>query len=398
MMQTFTDNRTIKKANLLKKLHLYPFFRSIFENNASTVTLKNSQHQKHIMISSNNYLGLTHHPYVQEAAIKAIEKYGTGCTGSRFLNGNFSIHEELEEKLAEFIGHEKALVYSTGMQVNLGSISALCGPRDCFLSDMENHASIIDAHRLSLGSTFKFKHNDMEELEKLLQQHQSKYERITIITDGVFSMTGRLANLPEIVTLAKKYGAFVYVDDAHGLGVLGKHGRGTAHHYGLTSEVHFNMGTFSKSFASIGGFISGSKEGIDYIKHLSRTFMFSAALPPSAVATALACLELIQRDESIIQSLWDNVQFMLKGYSQMNLDTMDSQSPIIPILIGDEMKAMQITMFLEENGIFATPVIPPATSPGMALIRTSFSSAHSKVELQYCLDIFAKMIQKFELH
>ncbi|MBF0359693.1 MAG: aminotransferase class I/II-fold pyridoxal phosphate-dependent enzyme [Oligoflexia bacterium] len=392
---SFVKDRYIQKAALLKSQNLYPYFRSIEETDAINVIIGN---KKHVMIGSNNYLGLTHHPYVQEMAIKATERYGTGCTGSRFLNGNFAIHEELEEKLAKFIGHEASLVYATGMQVNLGTLSSIVGPRDCAFSDMENHASIIDGLRLG-GKTYKYKHNNMAELEDLVSTYKDRYEKIVIVTDGVFSMTGGIANLPEIVRIAKKHGALIYVDDAHGLGVLGNHGRGTVSHYGInTQDVHFNMSTFSKSFASIGGFVSGSKEAIDYVRHVSRSFIFSAALPPSAVATALACIDLISKDDSFQKRLESNARFMREGFLNLGFDILNSETPIIPIFVGDDVKAMKITMFLHHHGVFATPVIAPATAPGMALLRTSYSAAHEKSDLQFCLEIFEKVKKEFGIN
>jgi 8-amino-7-oxononanoate synthase len=394
MMSSFTQHRSLKKAHDLQAANLYPFFRPIEETDAARVVCRK---KRLIMISSNNYLGLTHHPYVQEAAIKAIEKYGTGCTGSRLLNGTFSIHEELEEKLANYIGHEKAIVYSTGMQVNLGSIAALCGPRDGVFSDKENHASIIDAHRLSLGHTMKFKHNDMEDLENIIREQQGKFDRLMVVTDGVFSMTGDVARMPELVKLCQRYGILLYVDDAHGLGVMGPYGKGTAAHFNLVNKVDFNMGTFSKSFASIGGFISGSRDGINYVKHLSRTFMFSAALPPSAVATVSACLDLVSQDETLVKKLWDNVDFMRKVFSDLGFDTLDSQTPIIPIVVQDELTAMKITQFMEDHGVFVTPVIPPGTPQGLSIIRTSFSAAHSQEDLIFCAEVFHKMAKAFNL-
>jgi 8-amino-7-oxononanoate synthase len=393
-MNIFTGSKIILKTNYLKENNLYPFFRPIEESSAYEVTVKGT---KHIMIGSNNYLGLTHHPYVKEMAIKAIEKYGTGCTGSRFLNGNLTIHEELEEKLADYIGHEQALVFSTGMQTNLGTLPSLCGPKDCMIFDSENHASIIDASRLSMGTTFKFKHNDMHSLEEQLASHYQKYNRTTIVVDGVFSMTGDVAKLPEIVQLAKKYNAYVYVDDAHGLGVLGQNGEGTMKHFSLTDEVHFNMGTFSKSFASIGGFISGSKEAINYIKHTARSFMFSASMPPSAVATVSACIDVVRENPEILQNLWDNVAYMRKGLNDIGLFTYNSKTPIIPIFIGDDIEAMMVTRFLEENGIFATPVVSPAVPKGEALIRTSYMSTNKREDLAKVLEVFEVAKKKFNL-
>lgn len=390
----FSGSKIIERANLLRENDLYPFFRAIEETEASTVTVKG---KKQIMIGSNNYLGLTHHPVVKEAAIKAIEKYGTGCTGSRFLNGNLNIHEELDEKLAEYLGHEAAIVFSTGMQANLGALSALCGPKDLMLFDSENHASIIDSSRLSLGTTFKYKHNDMSSLEELLESNVSRFNRVIIVADGVFSMTGDIMKLPEVVALAKKYGAYVYVDDAHGLGVMGPQGRGTMHHFELANQVDFNMGTFSKSFASIGGVISGSKDAIDYVRHSARSFMFSASMPPAAVATVSACIDVVTKDDSIHKNLWSNVEMMRNGFKDLGFHTYGSQTPIIPIFIGDDIKALKMTKFLESHGVFSTPVLPPAVPKGEALIRTSYMASHNKEDLTTVLEVFAEAKKVFEI-
>lgn len=394
MAKTPFSSKLIERANLMRENDLYPFFRAIEETEASTVTVKG---KKQIMIGSNNYLGLTHHPYVKEAAIKAIEKYGTGCTGSRFLNGNLNIHEELDVKIAKYLGHEAAIVFSTGMQANLGSLSALCGPKDLMLFDSENHASIIDSSRLALGTTFKYKHNDMSSLEELLESNVTRFNRVIIVADGVFSMTGDVMKLPEVVALAKKYGAYVYVDDAHGMGVMGPEGRGTMHHFDLAKDVDFNMGTFSKSFASIGGVISGSHESIDYVRHTARSFMFSASMPPAAVATVSACIDLVTSDESFLKNLWENVAFMRNGFKDLGFYTYGSQTPIIPIFIGDDMKALKMTKFLESQGVFATPVLPPAVPKGEALIRTSYMASHDKTDLATVLEVFAEAKKIFEI-
>ncbi|MDD0852248.1 pyridoxal phosphate-dependent aminotransferase family protein [Halobacteriovorax sp. GB3] len=386
--------RTVEKAQMLKDNNLYPFFRSI-EDSEGTIVQIDGKDQ--IMIGSNNYLGLTHHPHVKEQAIKAIEKYGTGCTGSRFLNGNLNIHEELEEKLAKYLGHEKALVFSTGMQTNLGALSAICGPRDCMLFDSENHASIIDASRLALGATFKYKHNNMEDLEEQLASNVNRFQKVIIVADGVFSMTGDIAKLDEMCALAEKYGAYVYVDDAHGIGVMGDRGRGTMDHFGVTDKVDFNMGTFSKSFASIGGVVSGSDEAMEYVKYNARSFMFSASMAPAAVATVSACLDVILSDDTIHTKLWKNVEFMRKGFKEIGFYTYDSHTPIIPVFIGDDLKSMQVTRFLADNGIFATPVIPPAVPKGEALIRTSYMATHNEEELSKVLEVFAVAKKEFEI-
>ncbi len=390
----FSDAKIIERANLLRDNDLYFFFRAIEETEASTVTVKG---KKQIMIGSNNYLGLTHHPAVKEAAIKAVEKYGTGCTGSRFLNGNLNIHEELDEKLATYLGHEKAIVFSTGMQANLGALSAICGPKDLMLFDSENHASIIDASRLSLGTTFKYKHNDMASLEELLESNMSRFNRVIIVADGVFSMTGDILRLPEVVKLAKKYGAYVYVDDAHGLGVMGPQGRGTMAHFDVVKDVDFNMGTFSKSFASIGGVISGSKDAIDYVRHSARSFMFSASMPPAAVATVSACIDVVQNDETILNNLWSNVEFMRNGFKELGFFTYGSQTPIIPLFIGDDMKALKMTKWLESKGVFCTPVLPPAVPKGETLIRTSYMASHARSDLSTVLEVFAEAKKIFDI-
>jgi 8-amino-7-oxononanoate synthase len=394
MKKSYAGSKIIQKADMLRKHNLYPFFRAIEESDGSTVTISG---KKQVMIGSNNYLGLTHHPEVQEAAIKAIEKYGTGCTGSRFLNGNLNLHEELEIKLANYLGHEQAIVFSTGMQTNLGTLSSICGPKDCMLFDSENHASILDSARLAFGTTFKFKHNNMESLEEQLEANCNRFQRTIIVADGVFSMTGDILDLPKVIELARKYDAYVYVDDAHGIGVMGNKGRGTMDHFGLTDQVDFNMGTFSKSFASIGGVMSGTKENMDYVKHSARSFMFSASMPPSAVATVSACLDVIEKDDSIHENLWENVRFMREGFADIGFYTYESKTPIIPIFIGDDLKAMQVTNYLMENGVFATPVITPAVPKGEALIRTSYMASHKKEDLEYVLDVFKRAKKEMEI-
>lgn len=391
---TFSGHKMMQRVNLMRSKDMYPFFRSI-ENSEGTVVQVDGKDQ--IMIGSNNYLGLTHHPHVVEESKKAIDRYGTGCTGSRFLNGNLSIHEELEEKLAKYLGHEAALCFSTGMQTNLGAISAVCGPKDCLIFDSENHASLVDASRLALGATFKYRHNDMESLEDVLAQNTNRFKNMWIVADGVFSMTGEILKLPEVIALSKKYGAYMYLDDAHGIGVMGDRGRGTMDHFGLTEDVHLNMGTFSKSFASIGGVLSGSNELIDYVKHNARSFMFSASMAPSAVATVSACLDVIMSDEPIHARLWENVKFMRDGFNDIGFYTYNSETPIIPIFIGDEMKALAVANYLKDQGIFATPVLPPAVPKGEALIRTSYMASHSKEELTKVLEVLAKAKKEFNI-
>jgi len=388
----FSDKPTMRKVQQLKSMNLYPFFKNIEDSEATKVTVNG---KKMVMIGSNNYLGLTHHPHVKEMAIKAIEKYGTGCTGSRFLNGNLDIHEKLEQRLANFVGMDDALVFSTGMQVNLGVIPAIAGARDCMINDAENHASIIDGNRLSMADNFKYRHNDMDNLKEYLEMNKDRYKRSVIIADGVFSMTGRLAKVPEIAKLAKEYGALTYIDDAHGIGVMGRNGRGVLDYFGETENIDLMMGTFSKSFASTGGFVAGSKDLIAYIKHAARSFMFSASASPASVGTVMGCLDLIENDSSIHEKLWANVHFMQKGFKELGIYTYDSTTPIIPVLIGDDLKAFEVTRYLADQGIFATPVISPAVPKGEALIRTSYMPTHSSSDLEYVLEVFAKAAEKF---
>ena len=391
---TFSDAKILKKAKMLKENNLYPWFRAIENTVGSRVSVSGIEQ---IMIGSNNYLGFTHHPEVQEAAIKAIEKFGTGCTGSRFLNGNLSLHEELEQKLADYTGFESAVLFSTGMQSNLGALSALCGPRDCMIYDSENHASLIDASRLAMGPTFKFKHNDLESLEDQLQSSINRFKRVIVVADGVFSMTGSICPVPQVRELCQKYGAELYIDDAHGIGVMGDKGRGTVHYFDETENVDYIMGTFSKSFASIGGFVAGSKESMDYVRHTARAFMFSASMPPSAVATVSKCLEIIMRDDTIHDQLWKNVALMQKGFSELGFYTYDSKTPIIPIFMGDDIKSLKVTNFLESKGIFATPVISPAVPKGEALIRTSYMPSHTSEDLTRVLEVFAEAKKQFNI-
>ncbi|MBS3907817.1 MAG: pyridoxal phosphate-dependent aminotransferase family protein, partial [Syntrophaceae bacterium] len=342
-----------------------------------------------IMAGSNNYLGLTNHPKVKEAAIKAIEKFGSGCAGSRFLNGNLEIHEDLEAKLARFFRKESALVFATGYQTNLGAISALVGRNDVAIIDKYDHASIIDGCRLSFGKVKKFRHNDIKDLERTLEATKDKGK--LIIVDGVFSMEGDIADLPPIVKLAKAYGARVMVDDAHGVGVLGEGGRGTAEHFGLENEVDLIMGTYSKSLAAIGGFVAGSWGAINYIKHTARSMIFSASLPPALVASVSAALDIIEEQPQLLTQLWKNTRKMLQGYKEMGFDTGTSETPIIPIIIGDTMKVFEMCKLLFENGIFVNPVASPAVPPGRELLRTSYMATHTEEQLDRVLETFKKV-------
>jgi 8-amino-7-oxononanoate synthase len=390
-MDLFDKCLAFNDAKMLQQAGVYPFFRSL-QGAAGPRVL--SDGKERVMVGSNNYLGLTQHPRVIEAAKRALDKYGTGCTGSRFLNGNTDLHEELEAVLANFLQRDAVLVYATGFLANLGSISCLVGRKDIIFSDRENHASIVEGQSAAIGETIKYKHNDMQELERLLREYEHVPGKL-IVFDGVFSMTGRIVNLPDIVRLAKKYGARTYCDCAHGLGVLGPSGRGTPHHFGLNDEVDLVMGTFSKSFASLGGFVAGSKDVIHYIKHKSRSFMFSASLPPASVATVLECVKIIQEEPAIVDRLWKNARKMKAGFEALGFDTMGTQTPVIPILIGDDLKAFMFVKRLYELGVFATPVVSPAVPKGYALIRTSYMSTHEEKDLDFVLDVFAQVGREF---
>jgi len=380
------------KAKELISKGIYPYFR-VIESAQDPEIIMNGRRM--IMIGSNNYLGLTNHPMVKEAAIEAIKKYGTGCAGSRFLNGTLTIHVDLEEKLARFMRKEAALVFSTGFQVNLGVISALAGKDDVIIIDKMDHASIIDGCRLSFSEVKKFRHNDMNDLERLLREYESKDKLIVI--DGVFSMEGDIARLPEIITLAKQYGARVMVDDAHGIGVLGQTGRGTAEHFGLEDEVDLIMGTYSKSLASIGGFIAGSTDVIHYIKHTARSLIFSASPPPASVASVSAALDIIESEPERREALWRNTNKMFKGFTELGFEVGPSQTPIIPIVVNDNENAFIMAMMLQEEGVFANVAVSPAVPNGRALIRTSYMATHTEEQLDKVLMAFEKVGKRMGL-
>jgi len=367
-------------------LGLYPFFIPLDQTEGTEVTI---QGRRMIMIGSNNYLGLTTHPKVRQAAIDAVREFGTSCTGSRFLNGTLAMHGELEDKLAEYVGKEKALVFSTGYQTNLGTISALVAKGDVVITDKEDHASIIDGCRLALGRMKRFRHNDMAHLERVLKSCPEKAGKLVVV-DGVFSMGGDIAPLPEIVPLCQKYGARLMVDDAHSMGVLGG-GRGTAAHFGLTDDVDLIMGTFSKSFASIGGFIAGDETTVHWIQHFSRSLMFSASLPAPNVAAAMAALEVMKSEPERIERVNAIGEKMRQRYQKLGLDIGDSQTPIIPVIIGDQMMAMMIWKALFEAGIYTNVALPPAVPEGKSLLRTSYMATHTDEQLDRLLEIFEKV-------
>lgn len=373
------------KAKELMSAGIYPFFR-VIESAQDPEVIMNGRRM--IMVGSNNYLGLTNHPKVKEAAIEAVKKYGSGCAGSRFLNGTLDIHVRLEEKLARFIRKEAALVFSTGFQVNLGVISALVGKDDVMIIDKMDHASIIDGCRLSYGEVKKFRHNDMADLERILKENVDRNK--LIIVDGVFSMEGDIVHLPQVVELAKAYGARLMVDDAHGIGVLGHAGRGTAEHFGLEDDVDLIMGTYSKSLASIGGFIAGSEKVIHYIKHFARALIFSASPPPASVAAVSAAIDIIEREPERRERLWHNTRKMLAGLKRLGFQVGPSETPIIPVIVGDNETAFKMAMTLQEEGVFANVAVSPAVPEGKALIRTSYMATHTDEHLDRVLSAFEK--------
>lgn len=376
-----------------KRTGFYPYFRAIDSEPDRRVIIKGKEL---IMLGSNNYLGLTTHPKLKKAAIDAIKKYGTGCTGSRFLNGTLDLHEELEAKLAEFFGKEDCIVFSTGFQTNLGTVSAIARKGDVLITDKYDHASIVDGCRLSFGSVKRFLHNNMKDLEKVLSGLKKEAGKL-IVVDGVFSMEGDIADLPGIVKLAKHYNAQIMVDDAHAVGVLGKRGAGTAEHFGLENEVDLIMGTFSKSFATIGGFVVGEKKVITYIRHQARPLIFSASIPPPAAATVLAALEIIKKEPERRKKLWHNTHKMLGRLRELGYNIGSSKTPIIPLLIGDDTKTINFWHELYDAGLFTNPIIPPAVPPGRSLIRTSYMATHTEKDLDEALDIFKKVGKKLGL-
>ncbi len=367
----------------------YPYFRVVESEQDPEVTVCG---KKMVMLGSNNYLGLTSHPKVKQAAIEAIRKYGSGCAGSRFLNGTLDIHVKLEEKLASFFRKQAALTFSTGYQTNLGIISALAGKDDVVVLDKLDHASIIDACRLSFAEVKKFRHNDMNSLEYVLTECGNRGK--LVVVDGVYSMEGDIALLPDIVKISRKCGARVMVDDAHGVGVLGRTGRGTAEHFGLEKEVDIIMGTYSKSMASIGGFVAADEDTIHYMKHNSRPLIFSASPPPASVAAVIAALEIIDEEPDRRERLWSNTNKMMKAFRQMGYDTGAAETPIIPLLMGEMERAFMMGKILDDEGVFVNPVVPPATQAGRSMIRTSYMATHTDEMLDRVLTVFEKAGKK----
>ena len=372
---------------------IYPYFRKIESDQDTVVTIDG---RKVLMFGSNSYLGLTNHPEVKAAAIAAVEKYGTGCAGSRFLNGTLDTHIALEKALAEFAGKEDAIIFSTGFQVNLGTISCLLGREDYIIWDALNHASIIEGIRLSPAKSLRYKHNDMAALERRLQQCDPERIKL-IVVDGVFSMEGDLCKLPEIVELAEKYGASVMVDEAHGFGVLGDHGRGVCNHFGLTDHVDLIMGTFSKSFASIGGFIAGSKTTINYIRHQARSYIFSASCTPAATAAAHKSLEIMLREPERVIALQEKTAYCLDRFRKLGFEIGNTATPIVPLFIRDNEKTFRVTAMLFEEGVFVNPVVAPAVAPEDTLIRFSLMATHTYEQLDEAITKIHKVFQALDL-
>ena len=385
-MDIFKKCLDFKVVSDARERGTYPYFIPLDKNEGTEVLYEG---RRIIMCGSNNYLGLTTHPKVRKAAMDAIAEYGTSCTGSRFLNGNMTLIENLERELAEWVGMEAALVFSTGMQVNLGTISALVGKNDIVILDKEDHASIVDGAFLSGGKIERFRHNDMEHLERVLKSLPADKGKLLVV-DGLFSMEGDIAPLPEIVALCQRYGIRLMVDDAHAFGILGG-GRGTAAQFGLTDKTDLIMSTFSKSMASIGGFIAGSFPVVDYIKHTARSLIFSASIPPANTATVLAALQIMREEPERGESVIRNGDFMREGFKQLGFDTGHSCTPVIPIIIGDDELTFLTWRLLFDNGVFVNPVISPATAPGRQLLRTSYMATHTQDQLEHVLDVFAKV-------
>jgi len=381
------------RAEELKKAGLYPYFR-VIESDQDTEVIINGN--KVLMFGSNSYLGLTNHPEIKRRSIEAIRKYGAGCAGSRFLNGTLDIHLELEEKLADFVGKDAALVFSTGFQVNIGVIPALLGRHDYLILDALDHASIMEGSRLSIGKTLKFDHNDMASLDRTLRTGEPNHIRL-IVVDGVFSMDGDIANLPEIIRLAEKYQATVMIDDAHGLGVIGEGGRGTASHFGLTDRTSLIMGTFSKSLASIGGFIASDFATIEYLKHHARSLMFSASISPAATASVLAALDIIKSEPERIDNLWSNTHFALEELHRAGFDTGASCTPIIPIYVRDDVKTFQLSKMLLDEGIFVNPIASPAVAKEDALIRFSLMATHTHDQIAQAIEKITSISRKLDI-
>jgi 8-amino-7-oxononanoate synthase len=383
----FNKCRDFTRAREAQAAGTYPYFKAISESEDTIVVIEG---KKRIMLGSNNYLGLTHHPRVLEAATKALHRYGSGCTGSRFLNGSLDLHEQLESALAEFLGKEAAVVFSTGYGANLGLIAGLVGRRDTVYLDKLDHACIVDGAKLAYGETERFNHNDMEGLVRLLERNTSGNGTL-IVVDGVYSMEGDIADIPELTRIAHRYGAALAVDDAHALGVLGPRGEGTGAHFGMQSEVDLIAGTFSKSLASVGGFIAGDDQVIHYIKHHARPFIFTASLPPANTAGVLAALQVLQDEPERRENLWANARRLQQGFLSLGFDIGPTETPIVPVLIGPLDTTFVFWRKLYDAGVFTNPVVPPAVPPSQCRLRTSVMATHTADQIDHALEAFASI-------
>lgn len=392
-MDLFKKCEHMENVEKVKQSGNYTYFSELTSGQDTQVMINGIST---VMIGSNNYLGLTSNKEVIKAGQEALEKYGSGCSGSRFLNGTLDIHRELEDELAEFLHKEAVITFSTGFQSNLAIISAICTRNDYILCDKENHASIYDACRLSYAKMLRFEHSDMQDLENKLKSIDATYGGILIITDGVFSMSGEICKLPEICALARKYGARVMVDDAHGLGVLGAHGRGTAEYYGLEDQVDIYMGTFSKSLASLGGYMASTKKVVEFVKHTSRPFIFSASITPASVACARKSLEILAREPERVKNLKNISVYMRKLLKDRGVKIIESTTPIIPIFTYDDAKTFKACKMLMERGVYVNPVVSPAVPVGSSLLRTSYTATHTKAQMEYAADKIAEVLKELE--
>jgi 8-amino-7-oxononanoate synthase len=383
---------TFTQAKEAMEMGIYPYFRALSVSEGTTAMFEGKEV---VMIGSNNYLGLTTDERVRAAAIEAIERYGTSVTGSRFLNGTLELHLELDRRLAKFVGKEAALVFPTGYQTNVGTISALVQKGDYVIVDKDDHASIVDGCFMSRGEMRRFRHNDLSSLDDVLSKLPAEAGKLVVI-DGVYSMGGDLAPVPEIIAICKKYGARIMVDDAHGIGVTGE-GRGTAYHFGLTDDVDLIMGTFSKSFASIGGFIAGSADVIHYVQHHARSLIFSAALPAPCAAAVLKALDIIETEPQHVQNLWANADYMRKGFKDLGYDTGKSNTPIIPVILRDDFRTVLAWHALIEEGVYTNPVVPPGVPPNLSLLRTSYMATHLREHLDRALAAFKVVGERLDL-
>lgn len=382
----------MKRVREAQSIGIYPYFRALSQSEGVTATIEGKDV---VMLGSNNYLGLTTDPRVRQAMLDAVSQYGTSVTGSRFLNGTLELHLELDRRLADFTGKEAAVVFPTGYQTNVGTISAMVGKGDFVIVDKDDHASIVDGCIMARGEMKRFRHNDVSSLDKVLSRLPADAGKLVVV-DGVYSMMGDIAPLPELVEICKRHGARVMVDDAHGLGVTGG-GRGTAAHFGLTEEVDLIMGTFSKSFASIGGFIAGSAEAVHYIQHRARSLIFSAALPAPNVATVLKALEIMESEPQHVINLWQNADYMRANLDAMGYDTGSGNTPIIPVILGDDFRVALAWHALIDAGVYTNPVVPPATPPGAGLLRTSYTATHRREHLDQALQVFREVGERLDL-